>query len=523
MRIHGSMLAARPRRALVALTAAGLTLAGASIAAPGALAQGTLGFVASACPQMPGPIPELKTARCGHLTVPENRTTDNGRTIRLSVAIIPAQAAQPKPDPIVWLAGGPGDDAITEIPMALAGDLNSDRDVIFLSQRGTYSATPSLTCPEVDRVGAEQLDLPYDSAAVGRLWRRATLECRRRWVSKGVDLSAYNTTESSADLEDLRKALGITQWNVYGISYGTDAALQYLHAFPDGIRSVAIDGIFPPQLAGGVAAWQSAGEGINAVFDACEADARCHARYGNIGATFRRLVRRYERHPKTFRVKVEGVKGRVAVKISGGMLVQWAVSPGTHLAGTVPAAFDALAHGDAAPIAVPWAQSRLNPAGVGILGVGLFNGVACSEWVPYESQADVLAAGRKAFPTFGASIWRNAPNLQFMREFCRLWDVPRAPAAVRDATSSRAPTLVVSAQYDGQTAPSFGALVAQTLANSTVTEIPNVAHVAFGSPSPKANACAWSMARSFFNVLNQVDTGCTKRVPPTKWVITPRR
>jgi pimeloyl-ACP methyl ester carboxylesterase len=67
---------------------------------------------------------------------PENRSKPTQRTITLSLAIIPAASANPKPDPIVWLAGGPGDDAITEIPMALAGKLNGDRDVIFMSQRG---------------------------------------------------------------------------------------------------------------------------------------------------------------------------------------------------------------------------------------------------------------------------------------------------------------------------------------------------------------------------------------------------
>ncbi len=93
-------------------------------------------FEKAACPEMPAPIPELRTARCGQLTVPENRSKPTRRTITLSLAIIPAASANPKPDPIVWLAGGPGDDAITEIPMALAGKLNRDRDVIFMSQRG---------------------------------------------------------------------------------------------------------------------------------------------------------------------------------------------------------------------------------------------------------------------------------------------------------------------------------------------------------------------------------------------------
>src|SRR6185369_804290 len=154
-----------------------------------AAAEPAVRFEKAACPQMPTAIPQLKTARCGKLTVPENRRHPNGRTITLSVAIIPAALANPKPDPIVWLAGGPGDDAITEIPMALAGDLNRDRDVIFMSQRGTYSARPSLTCDEVDRFPAETLDKPFDAPETGRAFAKATTDCRHRLEALGVDLS----------------------------------------------------------------------------------------------------------------------------------------------------------------------------------------------------------------------------------------------------------------------------------------------------------------------------------------------
>jgi pimeloyl-ACP methyl ester carboxylesterase len=479
-------------------------------------------FEKAACPEMPTPIPELKTARCGQLTVPENRRQPNGRTITLSVAIIPAASANPKPDPIVWLAGGPGDDAITEIPMALGGDLNRDRDVIFMSQRGTYSARPSLTCNEVDSFPAETLNKAFDAPETGQAFAKATADCRHRLEALGVDLSAFNTIESSDDLEDLRLALGIAQWNVFGISYGTDHALTYMRLHPKGIRAVGIDGIFPPPLAGGVSAWTSAGEGINAVFRACGEQPRCRERYGDIGATFRRLVRHYEENPKTVRVGVPGVADPVDVMISGGMLVQWAVSPGTHTAAEVPAAIDALDHGDATRVAATWAAPRLSPASIGVLGNGLFYGVSCGEWVPYETKASVEAAGRRAFPTFPPSIYGNAPNLQFMRSNCDAWNGPPVDRAIRDVTESSIPTLVISAQYDAQTAPSSGPLVARTLSNATVVEIPNVAHVAFGSPSPAANACAQSIVRDFFEVLDAVDTRCASRVPPTDFVTTPR-
>ena len=479
----------------------------------------TPAFLPGPCPAPPQPIAALQRARCGELIVPEDRRTDGRRTIHLSVAIVAAQSFAAKIDPIVWLAGGPGDDAITEIPMALAGKLNADRDVIFMSQRGTYTAKPRLTCEPADRWPEQTLNMPYDAAQTQRAYSAATLECRRELQARTSDLDAYNSLESADDLEDLRVALHVEKWNVYGISYGTDLALTYMKLHPDGIRSVAIDGVFPPPLAGGVASWTSAGEGINAVFKACLEQSPCRKRYGDIGATFRRLVMQYEASPKTVAVDVPGHAGKVKVNISGGMLLQWAVSPGTHIAAKLPASIDALAHGNATPIASTWAAPRIDPAGIGVLGHGLFYGVSCGEWVPYETEKAVVEAGRRAFPTFPLSVLKNAPNLPFMRQNCRDWNVPAVSEVVRRVTQSSIPTLVVNAQYDGQTAASFGAYVARTLPNSVVVTVPNVAHVAFGSPSTDANNCAYAIARSFFDRLKQADTSCTTRVPPTKFIV----
>ncbi|MGA8476207.1 MAG: alpha/beta hydrolase [Candidatus Cybelea sp.] len=489
---------------------------------PTTVTPGASSFVPGPCPSTPEDIPELKTARCGRLTVPEDRHHPKGRKITLAVAIIPAKIPRAKSDPIVWLAGGPGDDAIIEIPLALAGKLNANRDVIFMSQRGTYTADPKLTCDSVDRWAAETLNMPYDAPATGKAYAVATLECRRELAALTTDLGAYNSLESADDLEDLRVALHVAKWNIYGISYGTDQALTYMRRHPGGIRSVGIDGVFPPSLAGGAAAWASAAEGIKAVFKACGAQSACRQRYGDIATTWEQLVLRYEASPKTFKVEVPGHSGKVNVMISGGMLLQWSVSPGTHIAGKMPASIDALAHGDAGPIASTWAAPKLNPAGIGVLGNGLFYGVSCGEWVPYETEEDIVDAGQRAFSTFPLSIWKNAPNLPFMRQNCRVWNVPSVSSEVRAVTRSSIPTLVMSAQYDAQTAASFGAYAARTLRNATVVTIPNVAHVAFASPSKAANACAQAIVRSFFDVLNRVNTGCIRKIPPTKFEITRR-
>lgn len=518
-----------PRSKTVAgilLVAALLATALAAMTAAGSPTATTLAaeFRPGPCPVLPGRDQVPDKAACGQLVVPEDRAHPNGKTIHLSVARIPAEKpVEPPLTPVIWLAGGPGDDALTEIGMALKGGLDSNREVIFMSQRGTYTATPRLTCPELDRWPEKTLAMPYNAPEAGRLYVELTRRCRAELLDRHVDLAAYNTLESANDLDELRQALGIKEWNVYGISYGTDLALNYMRMHRDGIRSVGIDGIFPPELAGGVASWTSAGEGIEAIFEACAKDVECRRRYGDIGATFGRLVNEYERDPQIVKVPVPGVGNEVPVAFSGGMLLQWTVSPGTHWAAKVPAYIEALAEGNPDPIAETWAMSRLEPSAIGVLGDGLFSGVACGEWVPYETESAVIAAGRRAFGTFFPPMWQNSPNLPFMRQNCAAWDVPPAPKEVREIVRSPIPTLVVDAEYDGQTAASFGPLVARTLPESIVVTIPNVAHVAFASPSPEANACTHQIVRSFFDDPKKTKTGCINDVKETEFVITKRR
>jgi hypothetical protein len=106
-----------------------------------------------------------------------------------------------------------------------------------------------------------------------------------------------------------------------------------------------------------------------------------------------------------------------------------------------------------------------------------------------------------------------------MRENCSVWKMAAVSPSVRAATSSRLPALVINSQYDAQTAASFGSYVAKELPNSIVVTIPNVAHVAFGSPSASANACAYAITQSFFDVLTKADTSCVGKVPPTKFAL----
>ncbi|WP_374773982.1 alpha/beta hydrolase [Streptomyces sp. NBC_01310] len=472
-------------------------------------------FEPGPCPKTPEPVEELKGARCGTLTVPENRAEPNSKTIKLGVAIVPAATATPKADPIVWLAGGPGDDAVGEAKMAIDGGLNRDRDVIFMSQRGTYSADPALLCPNIDEFNARVVGLVYDAPSTERLHVEATKACRDQLAGRGVDLSAYNDTQSAADYEDLRAALGVKQWNLYGISYGTHLALAYMRLHPEGLRSVGIDGILPPSTSGSASTWSSFRQGVDGLFKACADQPACNKRYPNISATFEKLVNDLEAKPVTTTVTVPGSDKPVKVVIDGGTLVNWLTSA-THTAEDVPRFIDELANGNPQPIAQQWAGWRTNPKGIGLTSHGLAYGVFCSQWTPYESKDAALQGGRKEFPSFPRSVQAQAPLLTFLHPDCAVWNIPAAAPSTRDVTRGDIPTLALSGAFDAQTGADNGPYVARTLSKAKVVTIPYEPHVVFAT-----SKCAQEIAVSFFDNPAAPKTACLNTLQPPEFDIAP--
>lgn len=474
-------------------------------------------YVPGPCPRTADPAPALEGARCGTLTVPEDRSLRRakGRRITLGVAILPALTSRPAPDPTVWFAGGPGDDAVSEAQLAVDGGLNRDRDVILMSQRGTYSADPALLCPNIDEFNARAVGLVYGAPSTGALHVQATKACRAQLLNLTRDLGAYNGTESATDYADLRLALGLKQWNVFGISYGTDLALMYMRDHPQGIRSVGIDGVLPPSLASGALTWKAAREGFDGLFTACARQPACARRYPHLSATFDGLVRRLEAHPLTTTVTVPGQPAPVKVVLDGGVLVNWLTSA-THVAAGVPRSIDELAHGNPQRIAEQWAGGKLSPQAIGRVAHGLAYGVFCSEWTPFETENDVIQGGRRVFPSYPTSVLANAPQLAFLHADCRAWNIPAASPSVRAVTRSSIPTLVMSGGFDAQTAASNGPYVARTLSRSTVVTVPYTAHVTYaGSP------CAQRIADSFFDHPTAPNTRCLAGVRPPQFEIAP--
>ena len=107
---------------------------------------------------------------------------------------------------------------------------------------------PFLSCPEIDTFMGSTVGLSWSAPETALQSAHAVRTCRDRLASAGADLAAYNTTESASDVAELRIAMGIEHWNVYGISYGSDLALQVLRDHPEGVRSLILDAVVPPSI-----------------------------------------------------------------------------------------------------------------------------------------------------------------------------------------------------------------------------------------------------------------------------------
>jgi pimeloyl-ACP methyl ester carboxylesterase/predicted DCC family thiol-disulfide oxidoreductase YuxK len=169
-------------------------------------------------------------AELGSLSVPMNRAAPTRGNVELAFVRLPSIAARPGP-PILFLSGGPGISGIRAARgrlFTLFEALRAVGDVILLDQRGSGASRPSLAC-------AEPLTLPFARAfsrdEVLRAAIASTRRCAERLAHGGVDLAAFNTSESAADVADLVRALGVEKVSLLGWSYGTHLAFAVMRRF----------------------------------------------------------------------------------------------------------------------------------------------------------------------------------------------------------------------------------------------------------------------------------------------------
>jgi pimeloyl-ACP methyl ester carboxylesterase len=472
---------------------------------------GTSSYETIPCPQpnIAG-FPDLdfpSGVRCGYLTVLENRAMPDGRRIRIFVMRAPAVSPTPKPDPIVYLSGGPGGAGSFEVAFMVKQGINVNREVIFVDQRGTHRAEPRLACRRWEQFMFDSVSLPFAAESTTTADAAAIEECRDQWAAAGVDLAAYNSTENATDIADLRVALGIDTWNIYGVSYGSRLALTVLRDHPQGIRSVVLDSVSPPTNNIAETWWSAPASSFKAIFAACAAQPACAAAYPNLEADFTAAVKRLDKTPAITQV-TDASGSSVTVTIDGFALAYTVImiSERGDVSG-VPGMIADIARGDPGAVAAAYLALRGAPEFVGLGGMGLALTVFCAESANLTTEADTLAKAKLALPDFPERVLRVQPKQGRLFTECPIWNVAKAAPSVTAPTVSDVPVLILEGTFDAATAPEWVGLITPDLKNAQVVSFPFTGHAVLGK-----SKCALSIMTAFLDhPTRPIDPSCAAR------------
>jgi pimeloyl-ACP methyl ester carboxylesterase len=184
----------------------------------------------------------LHKTHCSVLIVPENRHHPHGRTIKLPFIYVESNNPAKSSDPVLYTGSGPGVSSLHPLTSIARRSLLRDRDYIAFEQRGTHFAVPNLDC---DSEGQAVQQAYIDHRSTDSAVLAAVRACREKLIKDGIDLSAYNTDERGADIEDLRRLLHIDSLNLLGISYSGGLMMAVLQKYPQHIRSLVLDSPLP--------------------------------------------------------------------------------------------------------------------------------------------------------------------------------------------------------------------------------------------------------------------------------------
>jgi pimeloyl-ACP methyl ester carboxylesterase len=472
-------------------------------------------YASTPCPQpnIAG-VPDLDfpaSVQCGYLTVPENRAKPDGRKIRIFVMRAPAVSATPKPDPLVYLSGGPGGAGSFEVTSMIKEGLNADREVIFVDQRGTHHADPLLACPEADDFVNDAISVPFTAESTTAGDAAALQKCRDRLAATGVDLASYNTAENAADIADLRVALGIDTWNVYGVSYGSNLALSVLRDHPQGIRSVVLDSVSPPSNNIVENWWTAPASSFKAIFAACAAQPSCARAYPNLAADFTATVNRLDKTPVVVQT-TDAAGAPVTVNIDGFPFTYAVIMASERGdASGVPKMITDMARGDAGSTVAAMLALQTPAQLVGLGGLGLALTVFCSEDANLTTEEATLAKATSVLPAFPDPVLRVQPKQGRLFTECPVWNVGKADAAASAPTVSDLPVLIMEGDFDAATAPEWVNLITPNLENSQLVEFPFTGHAVL----PKSTCAQTTMTGFLDNPTKPVDHTCAAQTTLT--------
>ncbi len=449
--------------------------------------------------------PELKACvlpgvegevRCGSYNVFENRQTKTGRQIPLFIAVLPALETPAEPDPLFFLAGGPGQ-AASSLPGFASrafAEVRRRRDIVLVDLAGT-GRSAALKCSMY----------PSARELVGDFYSIVQLRACRQSLSTNVDLRRYTTSVLMDDLDEVRAALGHQKINIYGASYGTRATLVYVRRHRAHVRSIVLKAVAPPTMPGTMHYARDTERSLRYLFRACAADAACAKAFPNIESEFRKVLASAAQGALRGLIPDPAGVAPIELMLSRGVVASTLLGllQNSNSAVRLPLLIHTTFTGDTKPLVDAIVEYRRGlDAGI---SMGMHLSVMCSEDAPRMNAARAKIADR------GTALgdYRVTQLVAACREWVR-GEVPRDHA---QPVRSDVPALLVSGTLDPNTNERWGDEAARYLSNSKHVVIPNLSH-GFSS----INECGAKFIAEFIEKASAggIDFSCKDRVrlPP---------
>lgn len=268
---------------------------------------------------------EWPNINCYYMHVPQQHERSTSSEIAFPVVRFKSKQLVAGRSPVLHLgAGGPGApmyldsaDVVYAHFRALDGfSVDSGRDLYLIDPRGSGISKPLLTCQTyVDNVTDrwsrtmsrreewESIDVDY-------------LQCIEQFRSEGIDFSTYSSSSVAEDIELLRKAAGVDQWILLGVSYGSTYAQVIFDKYPQSVKALILDSSTFPHLKGHDNYKQTVMAPFLALFDYCEIVADCVNSINNFEQRFWDVYNKLQDHP--LKSEVVGPDGKLILSVING-------------------------------------------------------------------------------------------------------------------------------------------------------------------------------------------------------------
>jgi pimeloyl-ACP methyl ester carboxylesterase len=414
---------------------------------------------------------------CGRLSVLEDRSKPAGRTISVFVVRMDPSGGQGSSDPMLNIGVDIGD-AFGFGGMAQGAE-RLHRTHYVMEPRGVGHSEPSLACPEFDELAIDAVQAPSGDPIFRDKVLTAVRACRDRLTASGVDVADYDAAAAAADIVDLRRALGITRWNLKALGTNSRILIEAAREDADAVRSMVLDSPQLPDLPDALLAARGLNDAIETLASTCAADTACNATAPALSDLFGTALAQLDAHPVTVTNTTGALAqlagGPVEIRVDGGTLLRVVRSilggDGPANVAELPSTIASAAVGDVSDQVVrilgndPTLCAGYRPICLhgGSFSLGAYLSILCRDDAPFLDLAAVDGDPTPAYHT----VFGDNPYLAA----CPPWAVPPADDVVHQSLGGSLPLLVLAGQFDSFV-PDL--LVTQSLSNRLNTYLVRV-------------------------------------------------